>query len=314
MINEITLVSLGSAETIPIHRHLTATYVNADGDEYLIEAPEGVQRQLLRRGLGLSVDMIFITTFKKRSVLGLPGLLNTMSFFANRERPLTIYCPPGGIERVRSIVSWFDDIKFTVNVKELIPGRFKHSTDRYRVETLNTSPYGCYGLVFTEQNPRGRFDREKAEAFGVPVGPKFTALCNGNAVEARDGTIVKPEDVLSEAPDPLTIVYSGRTKPTETVTNAAARANVLIHDAGTLDHLPSLSDRSTLSEAVAVANEAQPQMLFLNHISSRVGCSDADLITRARTYQEGDYDINVYSAGMELRVTRNQTEISHRSE
>lgn len=310
--DEITLTSLGSAETIPRDRHLTATHVNVHGDKYLIEAPEGVQRQLLRRGLGLTIDTIFITSFKKRSVLGLPGLLNTMSFYATREEPLTIYCPPGGINRVRNIVDWFDDIDFTVNVKELIPGKFTHSTEHYQLKTIPSSLYSSYGLIFTEESPRGTFNREKAESLGVPVGPDFTKLCNGESVTTPDGTTVHPHDVLGAAPDPITIVYSGRTEPTTEVKDVATNANILIHDAGTLEHLPSIPDHSTIEQAVTLANDAQPGVLFLNHISSRIGYDDDRLLSTARTHQQGEYDIQVYTAGTEITVTHERTTISHR--
>lgn len=314
MIDKLTLVSLGSGSTIPDQRPLAATYLNAAGDEYLIDAPEGVQRELLRREVGLSVDTIFITSQAKRSSLGLPGLLNTLSHIGDRTDPLTIYCPPGGLGRVRSIVDWFGGMNYVVNVKEILPGEFDHVADDYRVDALNTSVRNSYGLKFTEMNLRGVFDREKAEALGISPGPKFGKLCSGEAVESNSGSIVEPEDVLGATPDPLTVVISGRTPIDDTVLHAAQRANVLIHDAVTFEEHLTDSSRSTLNDAVDVANESQPEVLALYQIGHSVGHkSDDDLVKAARKLQQGTNETIVFSVGTEIAVTHNGTTITHRS-
>lgn len=279
MIDEITVVSLGSGSTIPDQRPLAATYLRAEGDEYLIDAPEGVQRELLRRDLGLSIDTLFITSQAKRSSLGLPGLLNTLSHIGDRVEPLTIYCPPGALERTRSVVDWFGNMNYVVNVKELIPGQFEHVADNYRIDTLDTNLRSSYGLKFSELNARGTFDREKAEELGVPPGPKFGKLCDGEAVESEYGSVVKPDDVLSAAPDPLSVVLSGRTPADDTIQNAAQNASVLIHDAVTLERLPMDTNRSTVTEAVTVANSSQPTILALQQFAHGIAhYSDDELI------------------------------------
>lgn len=314
MIDEMTAVSLGSGSTIPDQRPLAATYLRAEGDEYLIDAPEGVQRELLRRDIGLGIDTIFITNQAKRSLLGLPGLLNTLSHIGQRVEPLTIYCPPSTLGRTRSIVDWFNNMNYLVNVKELIPGRFEHIADNYRIDTLDTNSQRSYGLKFSELNVRGTFDREKAESLGVPAGPKFGKLCDGEPVETNSGSIVEPDDVLSAAPDPLSIVLSGRTSADDTIRDAAQNATILIHDAVTLERDPVDTNRSTVTDAVTVANNSQPIILALhqfNHSTARF--SDDKLIQEAKNSQEGNYDITAFSVGTEITAAHDTTAVTHRA-
>jgi ribonuclease Z len=216
--------------------------------------------------------------------------LNTLSFVANRKKPLTIYCPPGAIEQVRSIVGWFDSINYTVNVKELIPGSLEQVAEHYRIDTLDTSSYSAYGLRFTERNPRGTFNRERAEALGVPVGPKFSRLCDGESVEAEDGSIVEPDDVLGVALDPLTVVFSGRTERVDTVRNATQQADILAHDASVFEHFSVSNDRASVSDAVEVANASQPDVLLLTRLMSNIAhWTDKDLVDAAKESRDGIY-------------------------
>ena len=126
-----------------------------------------------------------------------------------------------------------------------------------------------YALI---ENPRpGRFNREKAIELGIPPGPLFAKLQKGKSVEV-DGKLVKPEDVMGAPRPGRTIVYSGDTRPCESVLEASRDADVLIHDSSFADEMADWAEESkhsTAGEVAALAKEAGVRKLILTHISSR---------------------------------------------
>lgn len=68
------------------------------------------------------------------------------------------------------------------------------------------------------------------------------------------------------------IVFSGDTRPAEDVARAAARADLLVHEATFLERDRDLAERSghsTAAQAAALAARAGVRMLALTHRSSR---------------------------------------------
>jgi ribonuclease Z len=128
----------------------------------------------------------------------------------------------------------------------------------------------AYALI---EKPRpGRFNPEKARALGVPEGPLWSKLQHGSAVRLPNGKIVRSEEVVGPQRPGRKIVYSGDTRPIESVVQLARNADLLIHD-GTLDD--KLADKahedghSTAGQAAEIARKAKVRRLILTHISAR---------------------------------------------
>ena len=92
---DLSLFFAGTAGSVPTARRgLPALLLRAGGERILFDCGEGTQQQLLR-SVGLpELDAVFITHFHLDHWLGLLGMLKTFDLRA-RERPLTIYGPPG---------------------------------------------------------------------------------------------------------------------------------------------------------------------------------------------------------------------------
>ena len=91
----LDVLFVGTAGSAPTARRgLPATLIRRGGDRLLFDCGEGTQRQLVRSIGLIELGEIFITHFHADHVLGLPGLLKTFSL-RGRERPLTVYGPPG---------------------------------------------------------------------------------------------------------------------------------------------------------------------------------------------------------------------------
>lgn len=151
--------------------------------------------------------------------------------------------------------------------------RRSSTNDEHTVHSFETDHRTrSVGYALVENERKGRFDRARAEELGVPVGPKFQQLHEGSPVELEDGTVVTPAEVVGEPRPGRRVVYTGDTRPTETVVSAAADADLLIHGA-MFQHdrrdRAAQTGHSTAQQAATIASRAGVKRLALTHISSR---------------------------------------------
>lgn len=283
---------LGTGGAVPTtQRNTSSVFVRREGERFLFDCGEGTQRQMMRFGTGFAVSHIFVTHLHGDHILGIPGLLQTMDF-NERTEPIAIHVPAGkqrDIERL--IAATGTDPDFGVRIHGVEAGDVALSIDDYEVRTFRTDHDARsvgYALIGDER--KGRFDRERAEELGVPVGPKFQKLHSGKAVELEDGTVVEPEQVVGDPRPGRTVVYTGDTRPTEATVEAATDADLLVHDATfAADNAgrAGQTGHSTAARAAEIANEAGAKRLALVHVSSRYAGDATPLEREARETFEG---------------------------
>ena len=85
---------LGTGGSLPTpHRNPSAILINREGELMLFDFGEGTQQQMMRAKTGMmKLSSIFITHLHADHILGIPGLVPTMSFQV-RTDPLFIYAP-----------------------------------------------------------------------------------------------------------------------------------------------------------------------------------------------------------------------------
>jgi ribonuclease Z len=270
---DLDVVFLGTSGSTPTaQRALSATLVRRGGDKLLFDCAEGTQRQLLRSDVGLvDLEDVFLTHFHADHYLGLPGMLKTYSL-RGRELPLTLYGPRGLRELLTSLRRIFGRLTYPVEPVELEPGAVLERAG-YRVETFAVHHgVSALGYALVELERPGRFDVETADRLGVPDGPERGRLQAGEQVVLPDGREVKPEGVLGPARAGRKVVLSGDTAPAASVVDAAAGADVLVHEATFLaDERERAREtlHSTAGEAALAAREAGVRMLALTHVSTR---------------------------------------------
>ncbi|MFC6905991.1 ribonuclease Z [Halalkalicoccus tibetensis] len=295
---------LGTSGAVPTaRRNPSGIYVNREGEELLFDCGEGTQRQMMRFGTGFSISAILLTHVHGDHVLGLPGLLQTLDF-NDRAEPLTIHTPRGTRRTVEKLVGALDArLGFPVEVREVGPGEAVHEGEEYGIRTFRTDHRTrSVGYALVESDRKGRFDRERAEELGVPVGPEFGRLHAGEAVELADGTVIEPEQVVGEPRPGRRVVYTGDTRPTEETVEAAEDADLLIHDATFGDDWAERAGETghaTAREAGEIADRAGAKRLALTHISSRYA---GDASRLAREANEEFEDAFVAEDGREIEV------------
>jgi ribonuclease Z len=270
---------LGTGGAVPTtERNPSALLVNREGDRLLFDCGEGTQRQLMHFGAGFDVSHLFVTHLHGDHVYGIPGFLETLDF-NDREDPLTIHVPQGTKGSVRDFLDALGGRpSFPLRLSEVQPGAVAlHREDTgstgYEVRAFDVEHHtNAVGYALVEDDRKGRFDRERAEALGVPVGPKFSRLHEGHPVELDDGTTVEPEQVVGEPRPGRTFVYTGDTRPQDRTVEIAEGADLLVHDATFADdraERASETAHSTAREAGEIAARAGVRRLALTHISSR---------------------------------------------
>ncbi len=271
--SQIKLVFLGTGGSYPSpQRNVSSTALKLDGEVLLFDCGEGTQRQLMSSSLSfMDVKRIFITHLHGDHFLGVPGLLMSMNM-NDREGPVEVYGPQGTAEVLKDVITkGYFSPGFPVHITELNSGA-RLDFDNYTitsVEAAHNVPTLAY--IFKEKDRKGRFDREKALNMGVPEGPLFSELHRGESVKV-DGEVISPEKIVGPPRRGRKVVYTGDTKPSLEIIEAARGADVLIHE-GTLD--PSLSTaalrrhHSSVDMAAKVAKKAGVEKLFIDHISPR---------------------------------------------
>jgi ribonuclease Z len=205
--------------------------------------------------------------------------------FNGRTEPIEIYGPEWTKQFVNLLVQLgYYKLGFAINAHELEDGEIIDKED-YFIKAVGTD-HGIpsLGYVIEEKSRVGRFNREKAIKLGVPVGPLFSKLQKGEPVIIKGRTIL-PSEVIGKSRPGRKIVYTGDTRPCESIEKASARADLLIHDGTLADELKDWAietKHSTSGEAARLAKKAKVNQLILTHISSRYSESAEPLLHDAK--------------------------------
>lgn len=284
---------LGTSGAVPTaQRNPSAILLRREGDRLLFDVGEGTQRQMMRFSTGFDVSTIFLTHLHGDHVLGLPGLLQTLEF-NERTAPLHIYTPSGTTGDIETLLAATGTTPgYRVQIHDAPPGETVVERDEYVVRSFETDHRTrSVGYALVEDERKGRFNRKRAEELGVPIGPKFRQLHEGSSVELEDGSVVHPEEVVGDPRPGRRVVYTGDTRPTDTVISAADNADLLIHEAMFTHDRRDRAQRtghSTAQQAATIASRADVKRLALTHISSRYATNVTPLEDEAADTFGGD--------------------------
>ena len=270
MTSEIKLTFLGTADQIPsADRNHTAILLSYEGENILVDCGEGTQRQFRKAHLNpCKVTRILITHWHGDHVLGLPGLLSTLSL-SGYQKTLCIYGPRGTKEFIKEMLSVFGfKRKYEIKVEE-VDGKFFDNGDfSLEAEQMEHGiPCNAYSFIKKGQI---RIDKAKLKKFKIPEGPHLQNLKQGKDISIN-GKKFKAKD-LTFKDENKKISFVLDTKDNSKIVPFVKGSDILICESSfekelksqAIEHLHLTSD-----QVGEVAKKAGVKKLALTHLSQR---------------------------------------------
>jgi ribonuclease Z len=300
----LALRFLGTSASRPtVERNVSSLALVREGETMLFDCGEGTQRQMMRYGISFNVGDIFFTHTHADHLLGVIGLLRTMSL-QGRTEPLRLWGPKGSARTLRRAEQFgMDHLTFPVEIAEVLPGA-SISRKGYAVAAfaVDHGPSVSLGYALVEEARRGRFHPDMARQLGIPEGPLWGRLHRGERVMLEDGRVIDPASLVGTPRPGRRVVISGDTRPCETTVEMARGADLLVHEATFAEEeaaraLETL--HSTAAEAARVAERAGVRQLVLTHFSARYSRDASALEREARAIFA---NVSVARDGTEVEV------------
>ena len=272
----IKVTILGSASAKPTaNRHPSAQIVNVDEQYYLVDAGEGVQKQMFRYGINpLKLRGIFISHLHGDHVFGVFPLISTLGLYGRRT-PLKIFAPRPFGEILESHLRYFDpDLPYEVEWVEVDTTAHRiifenNSLEVWSIPLRHRVP--ASGYMFREKMPELNVDKFKIERYGLSVR-QIVAAKRGEDIALDDGTVIPNAEITYLPRQPKTYAYCSDTNRSAMVARRVKGADLLYHEAtyaAAERRQAKERGHSTSVDAAETALAAEAKRLIIGHFSSR---------------------------------------------
>jgi len=219
----------------------------------------------------MGITKIFITHFHGDHYLGLAGLLQTMAL-NGRTKDLEIFGPKG----TEQLVTILERISYYSRTYDLVLHEMRENQkehfEGYSVTAIRLDhSIPTLGYLFEEDDRPGKFDTNAARLLGIPPGPLYAKLQDGEEVVWNE-SVIEPSMVMGAPRPGRKIAVAMDTKPIMGLPDRIKGFDILIHEATsdrTLEGKANKFGHSTAAQAATIAKEADVKRLFLIHISPR---------------------------------------------
>ncbi len=267
----IKLHFLGTADQIPsAKRNHTAVLLNYNEENILVDCGEGTQRQFRKAHLNpCRVTRILITHWHGDHVLGLPGLLQTLSV-SGYNKTLYIYGPKWIKEEIRDMLKVFGFKRnYEIKVIEVSSGKFYEGKDFYlEAEKMEHGiPTLAYSFVKKGQT---RIDKNKLKKMKISEGPHLSSLKNGKDITYK-GKKYKAKDLIYKDED-VKVSFVLDTLNNKRIIPFVKNSEIFISESNFEEGLEDKATEHlhlTSKQVGEIAKRAKVKKLVLTHLSQR---------------------------------------------
>jgi len=275
----LKVIFLGTSDAIPsVERNHTSILLETRTENILIDCGEGTQRQFRKAELNpCKINRILITHWHGDHVLGLPGMLQTLSF-SSYNQELFIYGPKGTKEFVKSMLNTFIfQGKCKIHVEE-VKGKFLETPDFYIEAEEMTHGIPCNAYNFIEK------DKIRIHSEKLAKTPLKGAIIK-KLQESKDITFLGKKYLAKN----LTYKEKGKkisfildTSFNNRIIPFIKEADLLICESQFGEDFKELAEKYhhlSVNQVVEIAKKAKCKKLVLTHISQRYS-KNLDLILK----------------------------------
>jgi ribonuclease Z len=294
MADRVEITFLGTSSGVPTRsRNVSSVVLKLPqrSELWVFDCGEGTQHQFLRSDLRSSqIRRIFITHMHGDHTFGLMGLMASCGLAGNVAE-IDLYGPPELDDYIKACRRYsHTHFAYPLRVHTVRPG-VVFEDDEFTVSCeLLKHRIPAYGYRVTERDRPGAFDVEQAKSLGIPFGPLYGRLKNGEVITLEDGRVIAGQDLCGPTEIGRKFVYCTDTVFCESAIALSQDADVLIHEA-TFSHqeaemaFQKMHSTSTMAAQVALA--AQAKQLIMTHFSPRYAPGNSvqlkDLLEEARS-------------------------------
>lgn len=272
----IAVTILGNSSAKPTATgHPSAQVVNVNEQYFLVDAGEGVQRQMARRGISaLKLRAVFISHLHGDHMYGLFPLLSTLGLYGRRT-PLRIYAPRPFGEMLECFLRLCEtNLPYTPEWVEVDTTKHQiifenDSTEVWSLPLRHRIPTS--GYLFRQKEPALNVKKYAIERYGLSVKQIVDAK-RGEDIVLESGEVL-PNDAITYRPySTLSYAYCSDTNYSARLARMVEGVDVLYHEATyAADMRKTAKERghSTTEDAAKVAKMAGVGRLLIGHFSSR---------------------------------------------
>lgn len=272
----IAVTILGNSSAKPTATgHPSAQVVNVNEQYFLVDAGEGVQRQMARRGISaLKLRAVFLSHLHGDHMYGLFPLLSTLGLYGRRT-PLRIYAPRPFGEMLECFLRLCEtNLPYTPEWVEVDTTKHQiifenDSTEVWSLPLRHRIPTA--GYLFRQKEPALNVKKYAIERYGLTVGQIVQAK-RGEDVVLDSGEVLSNDAITYRPYGALSYAYCSDTNYSARLARMVEGVDVLYHEATyAADMRKTAKERghSTTEDAAKVAKMAGAGRLLIGHFSSR---------------------------------------------
>ena len=275
MTKKLHFLGTGCMMPTPERNHLSVC-LELNGELLLFDCGEHTQLQIRKMKLPLShISRIFISHWHGDHVLGLPGLLMSLSNTQNSQT-VEIHGPKGTLDFIHHMrKSMIFDAKIELKVFEHTPKKDSIreiiKTPKYTVSCVNLN-HSVPCIAYSVKEPDVlNIDTKKAKSYGLESSPLLARAKMGLDIEHK-GELIKAKDITyAKIGNKYSFIFD--TRPCKAVEILAKDSTYLVMEATFLykehAHKAEEYDHMSAKETAEIALNCNVKELYITHFSQR---------------------------------------------